>query len=105
MTQPAEVANQRKMISDPVDLEVPIKRGEQLIGTVQLRRPQGGELRGLNLHDILKLDITAMHDLLPRITMPPLTRFEVQALDPADLVQLSAEITDFFVPAGMKSPA
>lgn len=95
----------RKMISDPVALESPIQRGETTIASIELRRPNSGELRGLNLHDILKLDVDSMHKLLPRITVPPITPAEAMSLDPADLVALSAEVSDFFVPAGMKPPA
>lgn len=96
----------RKMISDPVELEEPIVRGEGegavTIDKLQIRRPQSGSLRGLNLHDVLKLDVDSMHDLLPRITEPKITRAEAMNLDPADLVSVSAEVADFFVPRGMK---
>jgi len=100
------VTDRKKAISDAVELEEPIVRGEgdtaQTIDKLQLRRPNSGELRGLNLHDVLKLDVDTMHELLPRITMPPITKAEAQRLDPADLVSLSAEVADFFVPKGMK---
>jgi hypothetical protein len=92
----------KKTISDPVELEDPIKRGEEEIASIRIRKPGGGELRGLNLHDLLKLDVDTVHELLPRITMPPITKAEAVAMGPADLVSVSAEIADFFVPKGMK---
>jgi hypothetical protein len=99
------VTDQKKAISDVVTLEEPIVRGEgdkaQTIETLQLRRPNSGELRGLNLHDVLKLDVDTLHELLPRITVPPITKAEAQRLDPADLVSVSAEVAGFFVPRGM----
>lgn len=98
-------AETRKTISDPITLEVPVQRGGEQISEVRLRRPGGGEMRGLNIHDLLKLDVDSIHTLLPRITMPPLTKPEVLALDPADLVSLSVEVSDFLVPAGLRPPA
>jgi hypothetical protein len=96
----------KKAISDPIELEEPIVRGagsdnEKTIGSLQLRRPNSGELRGLNLHDLLKLDVNTVQELLPRITVPTITMAEAQRLDPADLVSISAEIAGFFVPKGM----
>jgi hypothetical protein len=81
-----------------VPLETPLKRGDQTIPKVQLRKPSSGELRGLNLHDVLNLDVTAMHKLLPRITAPALTEHDVSQLDPVDLVALGTEMASFFIP-------
>lgn len=100
------MTDQKRAISDAVPLEEPIVRGEgsdkeQRIDSLQLRRPNSGELRGLSLHDVLKLDVDTLHELLPRITVPPITKAEAQRLDPADLVSMSAEVAGFFVPKGM----
>lgn len=105
MSETAPATEVRKTLSDPVTLEVPVKRGSEAIGEVRVRRPHSGEMRGLNLHDLLKLDVDAMMKVLPRVTVPSLTAAEVDALDPADLVALSSEIADFLVPAGMRPPA
>ncbi len=78
-------------------LDVPIVRGKHTISELQVRRPRSGELRGLNLQDVLSLDINAMHKLLPRITVPSLTEAEVSELDPADLVELGTETASFFI--------
>lgn len=105
MSETAPAPEVRKTLSDPVTLEVPVQRGTETIGEVRVRRPNAGEMRGLNLHDLLKLDVDAMMKVLPRVTVPSLTAAEVTALDPADLVALSSEIADFLVPAGMRPPA
>ena len=97
----APAAPPRKMISDPIELEVPIVRGEQVIATLELRRPASGELRGLNLHDLLKLDIDSVQKLLPRISVPMILPQEAAALDPVDLVQLATGLADFFVPRAL----
>ena len=41
-------------IIETVTLDTPLKRGEQLIEKVTLRKPMSGELRGLSLNDILQ---------------------------------------------------
>jgi len=86
-----------------VALDAPIARGEQTIDTVQVRKPHGGELRGLSLSALLNLDYGALETLLPRITIPPLTKPEVAALDPSDLIQLGSEVMDFLLPKAAKA--
>lgn len=81
-----------------ITLDTPLKRGETEITEVTLRKPASGELRGLEIHDLLRMDVTANIKLLPRITTPTLTEAEVAALDPADLTQLASEVTGFLLP-------
>ena len=87
----------------PVELDTPVTRGEQTISTVQVRMPHGGELRGLSLSALLNLDYGALETLLPRVTIPPLTKPEVAALDPSDLIQLGSEVMDFLLPKAAKA--
>lgn len=81
-----------------VTLETPLKRGEQTITEIQLRKPRAGELRGLSLFDLVRMEVSAAQTVLPRISSPTLTRQEVDSLDPADLFQLSAEVAAFLSP-------
>ena len=81
-----------------VTLEAPVTRGEQTIETIELRRPQSGELRGLSLTDLLNMDVSAVIKLTPRISLPALLEQEVAALEPQDLVSIAAEIVGFLVP-------
>jgi hypothetical protein len=82
-----------------VTLDEPIKRGDQVITSINLRRPKAGELRGIDLAALTqKADYGAMELLLPRISSPTLTRADVAALDPSDFVQLAAEVVLFFAP-------
>lgn len=86
-----------------VTLDAPVTRGEQKIDTLQVRMPHGGELRGLSLSALLNLEYGALETLLPRITIPPLTKLEVAALDPSDLIQLGSEVMDFLLPKAAKA--
>ncbi len=85
-----------------IALETPIERGEQKIATLQLRKPGSGELRGLSLTQLLAMNVDELIRLLPRITIPPITEPEAEALDPADLTACAIEVADFLMPAGKK---
>lgn len=89
-------------MSKSVTLENPIKRGDQVITEISLRKPLAGELRGLSLIDVLNMQFNALQKLLPRITTPTLTEIEVAQLDVADLTQLSVEVTGFFLTKAAK---
>lgn len=85
-----------------VELDTPIARTGGEVAVITLRKPKAGELRGLNLTDILQMDVNGLGKLLPRITSPAITEDEVRNMDPADLVQLGGEVAGFLVPKKMK---
>lgn len=95
-------------MSDPVTLEQPIKRGDQLIEKLQVRKPSSGELRGLSLVDLGQLEVTALRKVLPRLCIPTVTEADIDAMDPADLLELGAELGHFLLktekPAGSPAP-
>ena len=80
-----------------VQLETPLQRGEHCIDTLTLRKPKAGELRGLNLADITRCDVNAIHALLPRISSPTLTTAEIAELDIVDLSEIAFKIMEFFL--------
>jgi len=75
-----------------VDLTEPIKRGDNIIERVYLRRPQAGEMRGISIVDLCRMEATAAMTLLPRISSPPLSVQEVSALDIFDIGEFAANI-------------
>ncbi|MGI4812147.1 MAG: phage tail assembly protein [Janthinobacterium lividum] len=81
-----------------VTLDTPLVRGEQTISEITLRKPSSGELRGTTLNALSNLDVDALGKVLPRIATPMLTEFDVQQLDPADLVQLGVVFAGFLLP-------
>ena len=91
----AEAVAQR----DPntVTLDTPIKRGNGFITEVTLRKPSAGELRGVSLAELLQMKVDALQTVLPRITQPMLHKIEMQALDPADLVNLGTVVVGFLL--------
>lgn len=94
--------------SQTVTLDTPIKRGDQVITELTLRKPSSGELRGIALTDLLQMNVTSLTKILPRLTSPSLTEQDVGRMDPADLVQLGSQVADFLLPKASKpdqSPA
>lgn len=86
-------------------LDTPLERGEgrQAITAITLRKPRSGELRGVSLSDLVSLDVAALSKVLPRISTPTLTEFDVANIDPADLVQLGGIFASFLMPKAMKA--
>jgi hypothetical protein len=78
-------------------LENPIRRGDQVISSLTLRKPDAGTLRGIKLADLLQMDVGALITLLPRISTPTLTAADAAKLDPVDLVALATEVGNFFL--------
>lgn len=82
---------------------VPLKRrpvqraGQPNITTISLREPDAGDLRGLNLPDVLNMQQQAMATLLPRISTPALTPDEYRKLHAADFTALAVKVVGFFV--------
>ena len=69
---------------------------------ITVRKPGGGELRGLTLMGLSQLDYTQLETLAPRITSPMLDKQMFRALDPADLMQFGGEVMDFLLPTAAK---
>lgn len=80
-----------------ITLDTPIIRGDQKINKLFLRKPMAGELRGLNLTDLIQMDVVALHKVLPRISDPTLTEAEVGAMDPADLLSCGSKVASFLL--------
>ncbi|MBC3860474.1 phage tail assembly protein [Undibacterium jejuense] len=85
------------MTEKTITLDEPLKRGDTLIKEVTLRKPKAGELRGVSLVDLGNINVVALQQVLPRITTPILTAQDVANLDPADLLEIGAEVASFLV--------
>lgn len=78
-----------------VTLVTPIARGETLINSVEVTKPNAGALRGTRLVDLAGSDVEALITVLPRITLPNLTKSECLNLDPVDLIELGGRVIAF----------
>jgi Phage tail assembly chaperone proteins, E, or 41 or 14 len=84
------------MTTKTVQLSTPIKRNGGDVAELTLRKPATGELRGLKLTDVLQMDVNSLGVLLPRIAQPTITKADVDALDPADAMELGLAVLGFF---------
>ena len=85
------------MTSVTITLDNPIMRGETEIASVEVRKPNAGQLRGLTLVDVANIKFDTMIKLLPRITSPALTEPEVTAMDLGDFTALASEVAGFLL--------
>jgi hypothetical protein len=83
--------------SQTITLDFPIKRGETEIKSITINRPKALQLMGLAYRDLISTQISAYVELLPRITMPPLTSAEVEELEAPDVAEIVGVIRDFFM--------
>lgn len=86
-----------------VDLDQPIIRGNgenaKEITQLSLRRPMGGDLRGLTLIDVSMAKVDAISTLLPRICNPVVHAHDIKEMDAADLMDIGLTIAGFFTKA------
>ena len=88
-----------------VTLECPIQRGATAIHSITLRKPKAGELRGLAMTDIIKMEVSALETLIPRIAQPLVTKADVANMDPADLLNCGTMVVGFLLTKAEKANA
>ena len=69
---------------------------------VHVRKPMGGALRGANLGGLVRMDFNQVALVAPRVTQPILHAHLIDAMDPADLMQISGVLVDFLLPTATK---
>lgn len=90
--------------SHSVKLDAPLQRANgNNITEVQVLKPNSGALRGLNLTELLQMNMGALHIIIPRITQPQITKPDLANLDPADLVALGTAVIGFLVPKAQRA--
>lgn len=81
-----------------VTLSEPVTIDGNAVTQIDLRKPRAGEMRGMTLTDILRMDAMTMIKLLPRISTPPLNETQVANMDAADFTELATKTVLFFMP-------
>lgn len=88
-----------------VALDTPIKRGSSEITSITLRKPSSGELRGVQLVELLNMDVASLIKVIPRISNPALTAPEASGMDPADLLAIGSKVAGFLLQKSVKTDA
>lgn len=91
--------------NNTVNLDTPIVRGKSYFTSLTLRKPTSGELRGIQLVELLNMDVTTLIKILPRITSPGITAPEAAGMDPADLLACGSKIAGFLLQKSVKTDA
>ena len=88
-----------------ITLDSPVKRGKTEITEITLRKPSSGELRGIQLAELIQLDVASLIKVIPRLSNPGLTAPEVANLDPADLLAIGGKVVGFLLQKSAKTDA
>lgn len=107
---PAAAANAINAATDKrrfatVTLDNPLKRGDQEITKVTLRKPMGGDLTGTNLGDLYNMNVNAMAKIIPRISDPMIHAPEFMVMDGEDIAALSGKVVGFLLTKQQKAEA
>lgn len=84
-------------LTTTITLQEPIQRGETEITTIELRRPNAGEMRGCQLMTLLAGDTEQVMRVASRISIPALQQHELQQMSVTDFFQISQEVSTFLV--------
>lgn len=90
---------------ETVTLDNPLKRGDQKITKVTLRKPMGGDLAGTNIGDLFNMNVVAMSKVIPRISEPMIHAPEFMAMDGEDIAALSGQVVSFLLTKRQKVDA
>lgn len=105
IAQPVETAAEKP--DNPnlktVELDDPVKRGNTVIESIDIRKPNAGELRGVSLMDVAQMDVLALRKVLPRITIPSLTDAEIGNLSLSDMMQCGVIVAGFLLTKQQKA--
>lgn len=82
-----------------VPLSSSIERGKTKINEVLIRKPQGGDLRGLSLMLVAQSDYDTMVKLIPRVSEPVIHKHDLDTMDVDDLMDIGMAVAGFFVKA------
>ena len=105
MNDQAETIENKVLETVSVDLDTPLKRGDQTFKVVTLRKPKGGALRGAKIVDLLNLDVVAASKVVARISSPVITAQEFLDMEAEDCTAIAGEIAAFLLQKKQKVEA
>jgi hypothetical protein len=85
-----------------IQLVEPIPRAGGDITALTLRKPCAGDLRNLNMTDLMNGGVSAVITLLPRITTPTIAAHEAERLSAEDTAEIAGTIVGFFMSPAQK---
>jgi hypothetical protein len=84
-----------------VTLKNPIKLGDKKeIKSIDIREPKAGDMRGISVLDVMRLEVSAYRELLPRITSPIITKAQIDDMYFCDITKMMDKVSDFLEAKG-----
>jgi len=85
------------MNTTKITLTKPFKRGDKQVTEVLIREPVAGELRGVNLAELMQMEVNTVGKVLERVSEPMIDSATFSGFNPRDLTNLSVGLISFFV--------
>lgn len=80
-----------------IPLETPLKRGPNEYHDIILKKPLGGDCKGINLTALHQANVDSLAILLPRVTEPQLVSVEVYRMGVDDLGEFGGAVIGFLL--------
>jgi hypothetical protein len=93
---------ERKTVIETITLEEPICRDGGKVTELRLRKPRGGDLRGMKVGELMNGDVNTIIAVLPRISDPFITEAEAADLSAEDMAEIAGTLRGFFMTAAQK---
>ncbi|MGL5526386.1 MAG: phage tail assembly protein [Aeromonas veronii] len=93
-TEPERVVEPQELRGDGWCI-IPLPRPIRGMTSIRIREPSAGELRGLDVYDLLRMNIQAHRTLIPRISQ--LTANDLDTMRPREIMAVMQEVVGFFV--------
>lgn len=92
------------MQTKTVSLSLPITNGTEKISALNIRKPMGGDLRGIKLVDLMSLEFNALATVTLRTSLTPISKDALDHLEGPDIVALGIAVLGFFETSEEPSP-
>lgn len=84
------------MSTTTVTLKAPVDIDGKKTTEISLREPKAGELRGVQLVQLMAGDMATLAKVVPRISEPPLTENQIHQMSLSDMTSLYTGLSGFF---------
>ncbi len=90
------MTNPKNVKSITTTLKYPIPYGDKKLDKITMRKPYGGDLRGVSLTALGTMKTDELFILLPRISSVALTDPQLNTIDPTDILAIFTDLNAFF---------
>lgn len=88
-----------------VDLDNELLLGGLKVTRLMLRKPMGGDLRGVKMNDVYNADVVAIATVVSRISEPAVSAQRFMELPGEDIGSIAGEVVNFLLTRRQKAEA